>query len=61
MSAVYAIQTTIALSPEDAEAHYNLGNALKQMTNLEDARTSYEKAIELRPAFAEAYLNLGHP
>ena len=57
--AVEANQTAVTLSPQDAEAHNNLGNTLKELGRLKEAESSYNKAIALMPDYAEAYCNLG--
>jgi radical SAM protein with 4Fe4S-binding SPASM domain len=54
-----ANQTAVALSPQDAEAHSNLGNSLQELCRLEEAETSYKQAIALKPDFAQAHYNLG--
>ncbi|MFL2818671.1 MAG: tetratricopeptide repeat protein [Candidatus Puniceispirillales bacterium] len=58
--AVDAYQTAVALSPQDAESHYNLGNGLKELGRLDEAEASLNRAIALKPDFAEAYSNLGN-
>ena len=58
--AVAACQTTVALSPQDAGAHNNLGNTLKALGRLDEAEASYNHAIALKPNFAEAHYNLGN-
>jgi tetratricopeptide (TPR) repeat protein len=40
-------------------AHYNLGIALNQRGDVDDAITHYRQAIELRPNYADAHYNLG--
>ena len=45
--------------PYFAEAHNYLGNALKELGQLEDAVASYNKAIIGAPDYAEAHMNLG--
>jgi tetratricopeptide (TPR) repeat protein len=57
--AVNANQTAVELSPQDAEAHYNLGNRLKELDRLDETEASYRQAIALKPDYAEAYGNLG--
>ena len=57
--AVDANQTSVALSPLDAECHSNLGAALQKLGRLEEAEASYKKALALKPDFAEAHNNLG--
>ena len=39
----------IALTPDHAEAYYNLGNTLKGLGKLDEAEASYRKAIALKP------------
>ena len=57
--AVEANKTAVELSPQDAEAHNNLGNTLKELGRLEEAETSYRQAITLKPDYAEAHNKLG--
>jgi len=57
--AVNANQTSVTLSPQDAEAHSNLGNTLKELGKLDEAEASYTQAIALKPDYAEAHSNLG--
>jgi len=47
------------LKPDYAEAHYNLGNTLKELGRLDEALASYTQAIAMKPDFAEAHSNLG--
>jgi Flp pilus assembly protein TadD len=54
-----ANQKSIKLTPQDAEAHNNLGNTLKELGRLEEAEASYTQAIALKPDYAEAHSNLG--
>jgi predicted TPR repeat methyltransferase len=49
----------IALKPDYAEAHYNLGVTLKQDGQLIAAVESYKKSIALLPDYADAHNNLG--
>ena len=58
--AVDANQTAVVLSPQDAEAHSNLGNTLQELGRLEEAEASYTQAIALKPDYAEAHSNLGN-
>ena len=57
--AVNANETAVALSPEDAAAHNNLGITRQECGRLEEAEASYREAIALKPDFAEAHYNLG--
>jgi hypothetical protein len=54
-----ACQKSVALAPENAEAHYNLGVTLKELDRLEEAEESYRQAIALKPDFALALMNRG--
>ena len=46
--------------PEYAEAHNNLGNALKKLGKLDEAIVSYHKALAIAPEYAGAHNNLGN-
>ncbi len=41
------------LKPDYAEAHNNLGNALKDQGKLNEAVACYRRALEAKPGFAE--------
>ncbi len=45
---------------DDAEAHCMAGYDFERRGQLELAKQSYQKAIRLRPNYAQAYYNLGH-
>jgi tetratricopeptide (TPR) repeat protein len=45
--------------PQDAEAHYLLGQALEDRGQLEKAAESYGRAVALRPDLADAHNDLG--
>jgi tetratricopeptide (TPR) repeat protein len=55
-----AKQKTVELSPQDAEAHNNLGNSLRELGRLDEAEASCKQAIALKPDYAEAHNNLGN-
>jgi len=57
--ALVANQKSVELSPQDAEAHYNLGNTQKELGRLAEAEASYRKVIAVKPDFAKAHSNLG--
>ena len=57
--AVAQYQHALSLKPDFAEAHNNLGNALKEQGKLDDAVAQYQRALTLRPDFAEAHNSLG--
>ena len=43
--AIKSYERAIALNPNFAEAHNNLGNVFKDLDRLDDAIKSYERAI----------------
>ena len=45
----------IALKPDYAEAHSNLGHTLQELGRLDEAQASYKQAIALKPDYAEAH------
>ncbi len=49
----------LELRPDFAEAHNNLGNALKDQGELDQAIACYRRALQLKPDYAEALHNLG--
>jgi predicted O-linked N-acetylglucosamine transferase (SPINDLY family) len=53
------LQRAATAAPDDHLCHYNLGEAYRCLGLFKEAVKSYEKAIALRPAFAEAQNNLG--
>jgi protein O-GlcNAc transferase len=57
--ALPALLTATILSPNDAEAHFNLAISQASLGQLHNSVVSYRKAILIKPDFAEAYLNLG--
>jgi len=62
--AIRCYRTAIALDPNFALAHYNLGNALQDRYGYEkrgsdEAVKAFRRAIDLDPNYAEAYCNLG--
>ena len=57
--AVNANQTAVILSPQDAEAHSNLGVTLQELGRLDEAEASCTQAIALKPDLADAHYNLG--
>jgi protein O-mannosyl-transferase len=50
---------TLTKNPACWMAHYNLGIALQDHGETDQAITHYRQAIELRPGYAEAHYNLG--
>lgn len=57
--ALSAYQTAIMLSPQDFEAHSDIGVVLQELGRLSDSEASCRQAIELNPDHADAHYNLG--
>jgi predicted O-linked N-acetylglucosamine transferase (SPINDLY family) len=53
------MEKAIALLPNDAGAHFNLGVNLNDLGKLELAVGSYRRALEINPNFSGAHNNLG--
>jgi len=53
------IANQIEKNPTDANLYYYYGIALSASDKLDEAEAAYKKAIEVDPAFANAYVNLG--
>ncbi len=58
--AQYALENATKLSPDDAEAHSNLGNALLETGQFDQAVQSCRRALEIKPHLAEAHSNMGN-
>ena len=59
--AIQALEQAAGLSPEDPDAHYNLGVAYGQKIQrmLDQKIAAYERAIRIRPGQADAHYELG--
>ena len=59
--AIELISRAIALRPDEAMYHNNLGNALRGLGERarEQAASEYERAVQLQPDYAEAHANIG--
>ncbi len=57
--ALPALSKATELLPNDAQAHNNLGNALRDIGQIDGAVVSYNRALEINPDYAEAHGNLG--
>jgi tetratricopeptide (TPR) repeat protein len=49
----------LALQPDNADAHTNLGVTLHTLKRFDEALQCYERALAARPDFAEAHYNEG--
>lgn len=59
MNVISDYEETIALSPKNVYALFNLGNIHLLMKNNTEAISCYTKAIEAKQDFGEAYYNRG--
>jgi predicted O-linked N-acetylglucosamine transferase (SPINDLY family) len=59
-NALPAFQKTAELMPNEADAHFNLGVALRSSGRLADAAASYRRALQIKPDYAEVHSNLGN-
>ena len=57
--AVKSYEKAVAIKPDYADAHFNLGNILRDLGELDGAIKSYVKTIEIMPEYDEAQYNLG--
>ena len=58
-AAIIPLQKFLAEKPDVAFVHFQLAYAFTALKRTEDARAEYQKAVDLDPKMAEAYLNLG--
>lgn len=54
-----AFDSSLAMSPGYADAHYGLGLVLKKKGEAPDALSAFQKAVELAPANSLAWYNIG--
>ncbi len=54
--ALMAEAATVA--PDNPDLHYNIGVINMEQNNIEEARASYRKALEINPGYTNAQLNL---
>ena len=59
-SAIEAYKKALAIKPDHAEAHNNMGITLQKQGKLEEAIEAYNKALVIKPNFTEAYNNMGN-
>ena len=60
MEALEPMHKAAALSPNDAEAHSNLGNTFYALGRFDEAEASYRRALQIESDYAEAHYNLGN-
>jgi tetratricopeptide (TPR) repeat protein len=53
------LEEAIRMNPTDPNLYYNVGVMNLDQKNIDEAMRNFEKAIELKPDFAEAYQNMG--
>jgi tetratricopeptide (TPR) repeat protein len=58
--AIAHFQKALQFNPDDAEARYNLGNALLEKGSLDEAIVHFQKALQINPDYADAHNNLGN-
>ena len=58
--AIQHFKASLALKPQSAAAHYNLGTALTVARRLDEAAGEYRAALRIAPAYASAHNNLGN-
>ena len=56
---VECIRRALAHRPNWAEAHYNLGNAWKDLGRLDETVECYQRALQLKPDYADGALQPG--
>jgi Flp pilus assembly protein TadD len=50
---------TLACTSDNSIGHYNLGNALFQKGNVDEAIEHFQRALQINPDYMEAHYNLG--
>lgn len=51
--------SAVEAMPQSAKAHFNLGNAVRDRGQVQEALTHYRKALWIYPNYAEVYYNIG--
>ena len=55
-----AAYKSLAIKPDYADAHYNLGNTHQSQGKLEEAIAAYKNALEINPNYSNASAEVGH-
>ena len=58
-AAVKSYEKSLAIKPDYAEVHYNLGVTFQELGQLDEAVKCYKKALAIKPDYAIACNNLG--
>lgn len=58
--AIQWIESALQEKPDDTQAHYNLGIALKEVNRLDDAAAHFQQCVDLDSSNVEAYNALGN-
>ncbi len=53
------LKQAVVQDPQNPSIHFNVGVSYDQMGNFDEAKNAYLKAIEIDPAYFDAYYNLG--
>ncbi len=59
-AAATLLQPLASQNPQDAQLHLDYGTALLHQLKYSEAQAELLKAVQLRPSFADAYLDLGY-
>jgi tetratricopeptide (TPR) repeat protein len=59
-AAIEAYKKALLINPNYVDAHYNMGNALRDYGKHDEAITAYENALNLQPGHIDAYNNVGN-
>ncbi|HEY3767354.1 MAG TPA: tetratricopeptide repeat protein, partial [Candidatus Angelobacter sp.] len=59
-AAAALLQPLVTQNPQDAQLHFDYGSALLHQLKYAEAQAELLKAVQLRPNFADAYLDLGY-
>jgi hypothetical protein len=51
--------SAVVAQPNSAKAHFNLGNAVRDLGDLQMALEHYDQALAIYPQYAEVYYNIG--